>query len=250
VTESTKVIAHFFKASRQILSDFPQLASIINQRGLYGLKLVEENQLLNGDGTGQNLSGLVANSTAYAAPFDPAGTETGIDVIRLAMLQVVLAEYAADGIVMHPSDWTRLELLKDTTGRYIIGNPQGTIAPTLWGLPVIATPAMTVDKFMVGCFQQGATLYDRMSARVEISTEVARYFDTIHQQVHRLDQLVAEIATASSEQSSGLGQLNSTVAAMDKVTQQNAASAEESAAAAEIGRASCRERGEVLVGAA
>ena len=72
VSETTKVIAHHFKASRQILSDFPQLASIINQRGLYGLKLVEENQILNGDGTGQNISGLVANSTAYAAPFDPA----------------------------------------------------------------------------------------------------------------------------------------------------------------------------------
>jgi methyl-accepting chemotaxis protein len=80
----------------------------------------------------------------------------------------------------------------------------------------------------------------------EISSEVARYFDTIHEQVHRLDQLVAEIATASSEQSSGLGQLNSTVAAMDKVTQQNAASAEESAAAASELSGRVGELGEVI----
>ena len=171
VSETTKVIAHYFKASRQILSDFPQLASIINQRGMYGLKLVEENQILNGDGTGQNLSGLVANSTAYAAPFDPAGTETNIDVLRLAMLQVHLAEYAADGIVIHPSDWARVELLKDTTGRYLIGNPQGTTAPTLWGLPVVATQAMTVDKFLVGAFRMGAQVFDQWQARVEVATE-------------------------------------------------------------------------------
>ena len=171
VTTSAKVIAHYMKASRQVMDDVSQLMSIINNRLLYGLAYKEESQLLNGDGTGQNLNGIITQATAYVAPFDPAGTETGIDLIRLAALQAYLAEYPASGIVMHPSDWARIELLKDTQGRYIIGNPQGTIAPTLWGLPIVATQAITVDKFLVGAFQMGAQVFDRWAARVEVATE-------------------------------------------------------------------------------
>lgn len=171
VTTSAKVIAHYMKASRQVLDDVAQLRSVIDNRLLYGLAFREEVQLLNGDGTGQNLNGIITQATAYAAPFDPAGTETGIDMIRLAALQAYLAEYPASGIVMHPSDWARIELLKDTQGRYIIGNPQGTISPTLWGLPVVATQAITIDKFLVGAFQMGAQVFDRWAARVELATE-------------------------------------------------------------------------------
>lgn len=171
VTTSAKVIAHYMKASRQVMDDVAQLRSVIDNRLLYGLALREEAQLLNGDGTGQNLNGIITQATAYAAPFDPAGTETGIDMIRLAALQAFLAEYPATGIVMHPSDWARIELLKDADGRYIIGNPQGNIAPTLWGLPVVATQAITIDKFLVGAFQMGAQLFDRWAARIELATE-------------------------------------------------------------------------------
>jgi HK97 family phage major capsid protein len=168
VSTSAKVIAHFMKASRQVLDDVAQLRSIIDQRLLFGLAYVEEAQLLNGDGTGQNLNGIITQATAYSAPFDPAGTETNIDMIRLGMLQAALAEYPASGIVMHPSDWARIELLKDSAGGYLIGNPQGQIAPTLWGLPVVATQAITVDKFLVGAFQMGAQVFDRWDARVEL----------------------------------------------------------------------------------
>jgi HK97 family phage major capsid protein len=171
LTANAKVIAHYMKASRQVLSDAPQLASIIDGKLRYGLAYVEENELLNGDGTGQHLLGIIPQATAFAAPFDPAGTETGIDNIRLAMLQAALAEYPATGIVMHPSDWARIELLKDTTGRYLIGNPQGTLSPTLWGLPVVATQAVAVDKYLVGAFKLGAQIFDRWQARVEVATE-------------------------------------------------------------------------------
>ncbi len=171
VSTTAKVIAHFVKASRQILDDASQLASYIDGRLRYGLAYVEENQLLNGDGTGQNLLGIIPQATAFAAPFDPAGTETGIDNIRLAMLQATLAEYPSSGIVMHPSDWARIELLKDTTGRYLIGNPQSVIGATLWGLPVVQTQAIAVDKFLTGAFQLGAQIFDRWQARVEVATE-------------------------------------------------------------------------------
>lgn len=166
VTTSAKVIAHWMKASKQVLSDIAQLRSIIDQRLLYGLAYVEEAQLLNGDGTGQNLHGIIPQATAYAAPITLT-SPTSIDIMRLAMLQAALAEYPATGHVMHPSDWAFIETLKDADGRYIIGNPQGTISPTLWGLPVVTTQAIAVDTFLTGAFRLGAQVFDRWDARVE-----------------------------------------------------------------------------------
>lgn len=171
VITTAKVVAHFMKASRQILSDASQLASIIDQRLRYGLEFKEEDELLNGDGTGQNLLGIIPQATAYLAPFDPVGTETSIDVIRLALLQSELADFPATGTVMNPIDWARIELLKDSTGQYIIGNPQGTIGATLWSRPVVTTKAITADKFLSGAFRLGAQVFDRWLARVEVATE-------------------------------------------------------------------------------
>ena len=170
ITTSAKVIAHYMKASRQVLSDISQLRSIIDQRLLYGLAYKEEAQLLSGDNTGQNLYGIIPQATAYVAP-TAISDLTIIDVLRMAMLQAALAEYPASGHVMHPTDWAVIETLKDSSGRYIIGNPQGTATPTLWSLPVVATQAITVRKFLTGAFKLGAQVFDRWAARVEVATE-------------------------------------------------------------------------------
>ncbi|MGY3609921.1 MULTISPECIES: phage major capsid protein [unclassified Bradyrhizobium] len=169
ITTSAKVIAHWMKASKQVLDDIAQLRSIIDNRLLYGLAYVEENQLLNGDGTGQNLHGILPQATAYAVPAGltaPTPT-TEIDTLRIAMLQAALAEFPATGHVLNPIDWATIELTKDTQGRYIIGNPQGTAQPTMWGLPVVATQAMAVGTFLTGAFRLGAQVFDRWDARVE-----------------------------------------------------------------------------------
>lgn len=170
VSTSARVIAHYMKASRQAMDDVSQLRSLIDNRLRYGLAYKEEGQLLNGDGTGQNLNGIIPQATAYSAPTAIADLNI-IDVLRLAMLQAALAEYPASGHVMHPADWASIETLKDTVGNYIIGNPQGTTQPTLWGLPVVATQAITVRKFLTGAFQLGAQVFDRWLARVEVATE-------------------------------------------------------------------------------
>lgn len=170
VSTTAKVLAHTMKASRQILSDASMLRTYIDGRLRYGLAYVEEAQLLSGDGLGQNLHGIVPQATAFSAPGGIAA-ESELDALRLAMLQAALAEYPATGHVMNPIDWARIELMKDGEGRYIIGNPQGMAQPALWGLPVVATQAMTVDKFLTGAFRLGAQIFDRWQARVEIATE-------------------------------------------------------------------------------
>ena len=170
-TTSVTTIAHFVIATRQILDDAPMLRSYIDGRLRYGLKLVEEDQLLNGGGTGTDLEGIYTAASASTANLAVVTTPTKIDVIRIAMLQAALAEFPPSGVVMHPTDWASIEVLKDTAGAYIIGNPQDRTDARLWGLPVVATQAMTLDKFLVGSFNMGAQIFDRQDARVEISTE-------------------------------------------------------------------------------
>lgn len=169
-TSPVRTIAHWVHISRQAMDDAPQIRGIIDGRLRYGLDYAEEVEILTGDGTGQHLDGLITNATAYSAAFTPSAPSP-IDELRLAMLQASLALFPATGIVIHPTDWARVELTKTTDGAYLFANPQSLVGPTLWGLPVLATPAMSVDKFLVGAFNIAATIWDRMGTEVLISSE-------------------------------------------------------------------------------
>lgn len=172
-----QTVAHMFKASKQILDDFAQLASTIDAEMRYGLKYAEEQQILFGDGTGTNLEGIVPQASAFNAAF-AVDQQNGIDDLRLAMLQAQLARFPASGHVLHFIDWAKIELTKDTLGRYILANPSGLAGPVLWGLPVVATEANAFQgRFLTGAFNAGAQLFDREDANVVISTENADDFE-------------------------------------------------------------------------
>ncbi|ARP89818.1 phage major capsid protein [Bordetella genomosp. 9] len=174
-TTTVKTIAHWFRASKQVLADIPLLQSYINGRAIYGLKYVEENQILAGDGTGQNLLGLIPQATAFDDSLRKSG-DTPIDTLRRAILQVRIAEYRATGIVLNPTDWAELELQKDSTGQYIWVNVQEGGVQRMWRLPVIDTNAMPAGEFLVGAFDMAAQVFDREDAAVEVSTEDADNF--------------------------------------------------------------------------
>jgi len=169
-TATVRTLAHWLKASTQILADAPGLQSLIDWRMRWGLDILEDRQLLNGTGAGVQLSGLIQNSTAYADPFT-VEAEQSIDILRKALLQAALAEYPSTGIVMHPQDWARIELIKDAEERYIWGNPARLGPPSIWGLPIVESQAMTITKFLAGAFMPAAQIFDRAETVVEISTE-------------------------------------------------------------------------------
>lgn len=164
-------IAHWIRASRQVLSDVPMLQSYIDGRLRYGLKLKEEAQLLKGSGVGLNILGLYTAAEDFLNPGVVVQNETGIDRLRIAMLQVTLAEMEADGIVLSPVDWAAIELAKTTLNSYLFAQPQGVATPSLWGRPVVATQSMDVGDYLVGAFQAGAQGWDREDVTVTVSTE-------------------------------------------------------------------------------
>lgn len=73
----------------------------------------------------------------------------------------------------------------------------------------------------------------RSSHGASVSSAVAESLHTIAIKVGQMNELVAQIATASTEQNTGLAQVTTSVTEIERVTQGNAASAEESASAAE-----------------
>lgn len=169
-TANVKTIAHWIQASRQIMEDAPMLESYVNNRLMYGLGLVEEAQLLNGDGTGDNLLGINEVATAYDEDLDATG-DTRADRIAHAIFQVSESEFEASGIILNPRDWHAIALLKDADGRYIFGGPAAFAAKVMWGLPVVATKAQAQGTFTVGGFDLASQIWDRMDATVEISRE-------------------------------------------------------------------------------
>lgn len=171
-------IAHWIHASRQVLADIPTLRGYIDGRLRYGLKLKEETQLLKGSGVGLNIDGLYTQARAYANPGVTVQNETRIDRLRLALLQVELAEAWADGIVISPLDWAAIELQKTDDNAYLFANPRGITTPALWGRNVVPTQSMGAGEFLVGAFGGGiaAELHDREDVNVMVATQDDRDF--------------------------------------------------------------------------
>lgn len=169
-TANVKTIAHWVQASRQVMDDAPMLQSYVNNRLMYGLALKEEGQLLNGDGTGDNLEGLNKVATAYDTSLNATG-DTRADIIAHAIYQVTESEFSASGIVLNPRDWHNIALLKDNEGRYIFGGPQAFTSNIMWGLPVVPTKAQAAGTFTVGGFDMASQVWDRMNATVEVSRD-------------------------------------------------------------------------------
>ena len=167
-----RTIAHWVPASRQAMDDIPQLESLIDGELRYGLDDAEDTQLLLGDGSGQNILGLYTQAPTYVQPSGVTiSGETRIDRLRLAILMVELADYAQDGMVLHPTQWTNIELTKDSAGGYVFANPQGLASNTLWGRPVVSTKRIGTGNFLVGAFKLAAQIFDRMDTEVRISDQ-------------------------------------------------------------------------------
>lgn len=177
-----RTIAHYELAHRNTLQDEPQLRSIIDNELLYGLRLVEDDQLLNGDGAGENLLGILRTPGIQRYPGPALGWgETGspvqakdtyVDAVRRAATRVMLAYYSPTGVVVHPFDWERMETTKDANGNYVVAlNVAVGAEKRIWQMPVIASPAMNQGTALTGAFGLGAKIYDRQQSNIRIAEQ-------------------------------------------------------------------------------
>lgn len=169
-------VGHFVKISRQLAQDNAAMGAYVNRRMVYGVNLRVEYQIMGGNGTNPNLSGLtkVGNFTPHgytansltALQLSPTNR---FDLIGKMIGDCAAADYPADVIVLNTLDWWTMRLTKDANGRYILGDPGSAAPPVLFGLPVVASNAIGVDTVWVGSLQQAATLHDRETLTVELS---------------------------------------------------------------------------------
>lgn len=171
VVAPVRTIAHYFLCTRQILDDAPALAATIDAEARAGLADQEDAQMLFGDGTGQNLLGLVPQAAAFVRQWVNANSSP-LDVLIQAIAQAEALNWKVDGMVLNAVDWRRLQAIRDTTGRYLGNSPfEADVAQRIWSTPVVATNRMPVGKFLIGPFRTQAQIFDRMGVEVIASSE-------------------------------------------------------------------------------
>jgi HK97 family phage major capsid protein len=185
VTVPIRTMATWFPASRQVLSDASQLQSLIDSELTYRLQLLSDQQILNGAGTNQSLTGLMVDSGVQTVGEIATGTTADdlpaamIDHIRAAITKCQQFEYYnINGLVLNPADWQTLETAKATDGHYLLvafaASSNGT--PNVWRVPVIISNAMTAGSFILGDWTIGAKLYVRERVSVRVSEQHASFF--------------------------------------------------------------------------
>lgn len=183
---NVKTIAHWIPATKRALSDAAQIRTLIDQFLLYGLEEALEDQLVTGDGTGENLLGLNATSGIQ--------TETAsgdvFEKTRRARRKVRIGGRSTPtAFVMNPIDWENVELMRDGTERFMGNGPFSMTTPGLWGLPVVESEAIAAGTAWVAAWNM-AVLYDREQASIQVTDSHADFF------IRNLVAILAELRVA------------------------------------------------------
>lgn len=166
-----ETIAHWLKVSKQLLADSPAVVSYIETRLRFGVEAAVDNQLMNGNGTSPNLSGLLdsGNYTVYT----PTSGDNLIQAINRAKYQLWAIGYIADTVYVNPADWGAQEIEREngSTGMYLYGAP-GTISGlNPFGIRVVITPRIAEGSFLVGQTAVATGVWNRSGTVIEMGYE-------------------------------------------------------------------------------
>lgn len=171
-TDTLKEIAGVYKISDTMLDDLDYIASDINQYAQQLVYVEEEKQILSGDGTGNNLQGILNRG------IQTLGTDSHTDADRIFETRAMITNATGlqpDGVVINPADYQTLRLARDNNGQYFgggyftgqYGNGGVMQDPPLWGLRTIVTNSIPVGTVLVGAFNLGGTVFRKGGLKIE-----------------------------------------------------------------------------------
>ena len=172
VTDPVRTIAHWLKVTRQVMDDAPALMSYVDRRLRHGVRQRLQSQILTGDGTAPNISGI--DQTGRHTAFSPTTGETSLDSLNRAKYAVIAADYSPNFIMLNPADWGGIERLKTSDNAYLASNGAALsyinngLTPLIWGLPVVPNNDVPSGKFFLGD-SMAMQLFMRQQAVVEMS---------------------------------------------------------------------------------
>ncbi len=189
VTTPVRTIAHWIPVTKRALSDAAQMMTLIDNFLQYGLEEELEDQMIAGDGTGENFDGIGNVSGVQAQAWDTDLLTT----LRKAKTKVrTTGRSVPNGYVMNPADVESLDLLTDNENRYYFGGPSGSGLPgtaPLWNLPVVESEAVPAGTGYVGDWSK-AILWDRQQSTITTTDSHADFF------VRNLVAILAEMRAA------------------------------------------------------
>lgn len=167
-----KTIAEWVPATRRALADVAQLEGLINDELALDVKETEENQILNGNGSGQNFTGINSASGLQTQAFSNDLFES----VRKAITKArVIGRVNPSAIVLNPADAETIDLAKDGQDRYYYGGPFAIANRTLWGVPVVESESQVAGTGLLGDFSK-AVIWDREQTTVTMTDSHADFF--------------------------------------------------------------------------
>lgn len=173
---NVRKIGTYFRISEEMLADTPQLTSYISARAPEKLLNVEDTQILSGNGSAPNLSGIITDAADFdvssgGAFYQSVDAANEFDVLVASLNQLALSNYQASYIMLHPTDFHKILLLKDTQNNYLKDQVYSGLQPNFMGVPVIINNAISAGSFLCGNFNVGTQLWIRDNVNVEFFRE-------------------------------------------------------------------------------
>jgi HK97 family phage major capsid protein len=173
---NVRKIGTYFRISEEMLADTPQLTSYISARAPEKLLNVEDTQILSGNGSAPNLSGIITDAADFdvssgGAFYQSVESANEFDVLVASLNQLALSNYQASYIMLHPTDFHKILLLKDSQNNYLKDQVYSGLQPNFMGVPVIINNAISAGSFLCGNFNVGTQLWIRDNVNVEFFRE-------------------------------------------------------------------------------
>jgi HK97 family phage major capsid protein len=144
-------IATYLRVPEEMIEDIPFLTSFITNIGTEEVLAVEDTQILYGDGTGQNLTGIATSGsfTAFAAGSSVVTSPNKFDVLGASSKQMRVAKRNPSFHLINPADYYDIVSTKDSTNNYILrGGGNGIMPVDSGGVQIVQMNQVAAGDFI------------------------------------------------------------------------------------------------------